>query len=52
MTSDFLLPFDRLNIVSLSFKKKKKVVKKCGLLETNIVEMFKNGKNNNEYWDI
>ena len=51
MTSVFLLSFNRLNLVSLSSKKKKKVEKKYSLLETEAVEMFEYGKNNDGYWD-
>ena len=51
MTSDFLLPFGRLNLASLSSKKRKEVVEKCDLLETGAVEVFKYGKNNDRYWD-
>ena len=51
ITSDFLLSFNRLNLASLSSKKKKKVEKKCGLLEIEAIEVFEYGKNNDEYWD-
>ena len=51
MTSDFLLPFGRLNLASLSSEKRKEVVEKCGLLETEAVEVFEYGKNNDGYWD-
>ena len=41
MTSDFLFSFSQLNLASLFFKKKKKVEKKCDLLETEATEVFK-----------
>ena len=46
-----MLPFSWLNLTFLSSEKKKVVVEKCGLLETEAVEVFKYGKNNNGYWD-
>ena len=49
MISDFLLPFGRLNLNSLSFQKRKAVVEKCNLLKTKAVEVFEYRKNNNEY---
>ena len=51
ITSDFLLLFGWLNLAFLSSKKKKEVEEKCGLLETEAIEMFKYGKNNDGYWD-
>lgn len=51
MTSDFLLPFGRLNLASLSSQKRKEVIEKCGLLEIVAVEVFEYGKNNDEYWN-
>ena len=51
MTPDFLLFFGQLNLASLSSEKRKKVVKKCGLLETEAVEVFKYRKNNDGYWN-
>ena len=51
MTSDFLLPFDRLNLAFLYSEKKKKVEEKCSLLETEAIEMFEYRKNNDGYWD-
>ena len=51
MISDFLLPFSRLNLASLSFEKKKNVEENYSLLETEFVEVFKYRKNNDGYWD-
>ena len=49
MISDFLLPFSRLNLVSLSSKKRKEIAEKYSLLETEAVEVFEYGKNNDGY---
>ena len=49
MSSSFLFLFGRLNLASLSSEKKKGVEEKCGLLETEAVEVFKYRKNNNRY---
>ena len=51
MTSGFLLPFGRLNLASFSSKKRKKVVEKCGLLETEAVKVLEYEKNNDGYQD-
>ncbi len=51
MTSDLFLFFNRLNLASLSSEKRKEIVEKCGFLETEAVEMFEYGKNNDRYWD-
>ena len=51
MASDFLLPFGRLNLSSLSEEKKKKVIDKTGLTVTEAVELFGYGKSNEGYWD-
>ena len=51
MTSEFLLPFDRLNLASLSQEKRDEIVKKCGLVSTEAVEIFEYRKNNDGYWD-
>ena len=40
ITSNFLLSFGRLNLASLSSKKKKEIEEKCSLLETEVVEML------------
>lgn len=47
MISDFLLLFSQLNQIFLSSQKRKKIIKKYGLLETKLVEIFKYEKNNN-----
>lgn len=51
MTSDFLLPFGRLNLASLDEKKREEVVEKARLVDTDAVEIFEYGKNNDGYWD-
>ena len=51
MTSEFLLPFGRLNLASLSPEKRDEVVEKCGLVSTEAMEIFEYGKNNDGYWD-
>ena len=51
MTSNFLLFFCQLNLAFLFSEKKKEVVEKCGLLEIEVVEIFKYEKKNNGYWD-
>ena len=51
MTSEFLLPFDQLNLASLSPEKRDEVVEKCGPVSTKAVEIFEYEKNNDGYWD-
>ena len=51
MTLEFLLPFGRLNLASLSPEKRDEVVEKCELVSTEAVEIFEYGENNNGYWD-
>lgn len=51
MVSKFLLPFGRLNLLSLSEEKQKEVKGKAGLIITKVIELFKYGKNNEGYWD-
>ena len=51
MTSDFLLSFGQLNLASSSSEKRKEVVEKCDMLETEAVEVFEYRKNKNGYWD-
>lgn len=51
MVSDFLLPFRRLNLSSLSEGKKKKVIDKTKLSVTEAVELFEYGKTNKGYWN-
>lgn len=46
MTFDFLLLFGRLNLAFLSSEERKEIVEKCGLLGTEVIEIFKYGKNN------
>lgn len=50
MVSEFLLPFGRLNLSSLSELSQQDLVERCGLTETEAVEIFEFGKNNQGYW--
>lgn len=50
MVSDFLFPFDQLNLSSLS-EKKKKLIEKTELTITKTVKLFKYKKLNEGYWD-
>ena len=51
MTSEFILPFGRLNLAFLSPKRREEIVQETGLIETEAVEVFEYGKNNDGYWD-
>lgn len=51
MVSEFLLPFGRLNLLSLSEEKQREVMEKTGLTILEAVELFEYGKNNEGYWD-
>lgn len=51
MTSGFILPFGRLNLASLSPERREEIVQETGLIETEAVEVFEYGKNNDGYWD-
>lgn len=51
ITSEFILPFGRLNLASLSPEKIEEIVQETGLIETKAVEVFEYGKNNDGYWD-
>lgn len=51
MTSEFLLPFGRLNFLSLPLEKQAEVIEKWGLTVTKAVEVFEYEKNNDGYWD-
>ena len=51
MTSEFLFPYGRLNLASLTPEKREEVIQQTGLQEIEAVEIFKYGKNNDEYWD-
>ena len=51
MASEFLLPFGRLNLSSLSEEKRSEVLEKSGLNVTEAVEIFEYGKSNDGYWD-
>lgn len=48
---EFLFSFNQLNLAFLSSEKKDKVVKKCGLVSTEVVEIFEYRKNNDRYWN-
>ena len=50
MASEFLLPYGRLNLASLTFEERE-AIHETGLLEEEAVENFEYGKNNDEYWD-
>lgn len=51
MTSEFILPFGQLNLASLSPEKREEIVQETELIETEAVEVFEYGKNNDRYWD-
>lgn len=51
MAFEFLLPFDRLNLFSLSKKKKIEVMEKTRLSVTEAIKLFEYGKANERYWD-
>ena len=51
MTSDFILPYGRFNLSSLTPERREEIAQITGLLETESVEIFEYGKNNDEYWD-
>ena len=51
MVSEFILPFGRLNLASLTPEKREEVLEKTGLIHTEAVEVFEYGKNNDGYWD-
>lgn len=46
MVSKFLLPFSQLNLFSLSELSQQDLIERCGLTETEAVEIFEFGKNN------
>lgn len=50
MVSEFLLPFGRLNLSSLSELSQRELIDKFGLTQTEAVEIFEFGKNNQGYW--
>lgn len=51
MASEFLLPFGRLNLLSMSQEKREQVRVEKGLSVTEAVELFEYGKNYEGYWD-
>ena len=51
MTSEFLLPYGRLNLASLTLEKREEVIQQIGLQEIEAVEIFEYEKNNDGYWD-
>lgn len=50
MTSEFLLPYGRLNLAFL-ISKEREAIYEIRLLEEEVVEIFEYRKNNNGYWD-
>lgn len=51
MLSEFLLFFGRLNLLSLSKEKQKKVKEKTSLIIIEAIELFEYRKNNGRYWN-
>lgn len=51
MVSDFLLPYGRLNLSSLSPEKEKEIIESKSLTVTEAAELFEYGKNHEGYWD-
>lgn len=49
MASEFLLPFGRLNLFSLSHERREQIEEERRLVETETVEIFEYGKNNDGY---
>ena len=50
MVSEFLLLFGRLNLSSLSKLSQQDLIERCGLTETEAIEIFEFGNNNQGYW--
>lgn len=46
MASEFIFPFGRLNLASLTPEKRYQIIKETGLVEIEAVEIFKYEKNN------
>ena len=51
MTSEFFLPYGRLNLASFTPEKREEVIQQTGLQEIEAVENFEYEKNNDGYWD-
>ena len=51
MVSEFILPYERLNLAFLTPEKREEVIQQTGLTFTEAVEIFEYGKNNDGYWD-
>ncbi len=51
MVLEFILPFGRLNLTSLTPEKRQEVMKKTGLTHIEAVKVFEYRKNINSYWD-
>ena len=51
MVCEFLLPFGRLNFLSLSEEKKKEVLKQTELKITKATKLFEYKKANKDYWN-
>ena len=50
MVSEFILPYGRLNLASLT-SEERETIRGTRLLEEEAVEIFEYGKNNDGYWD-
>ena len=51
MTSDFNLPYEQLNLNSLTPEKREEIGQTTGLLEMEAIKIYENRKNNDGYWD-
>jgi hypothetical protein len=51
MVSEFLLPFGRLDLSTLSEQARENLMTRCALKSAEAVEIFEFGKNNRGYWD-
>lgn len=49
MILEFFLPFERLNLSSLSLKKRQEVIKKADLIYIEAIENFEYKENNDGY---
>lgn len=51
MVLKFILFYRQLNLASLTFEKREKVIQQIGLIFIEAIEIFKDRKNNNRGWD-
>ncbi len=51
MVSEFIFPYRRQNLASLSPEKREEVIQQTGLITTKGVKILEYGKNNDRYWD-